>query len=80
METGWQVISLEVAYPTKDRPIPRAFTWEGARLRVTDLGRSWEADDGYHRLVRVADGRTFELAEQAGTWRACLRSAPPTII
>ncbi|MBN2470769.1 MAG: hypothetical protein JXN59_08605 [Anaerolineae bacterium] len=80
MTPEWQVISLEVTCPTKDRAIPRAFAWEGRRLRITDLGRSWEAEDGYHRLVRVADGRTFELAEQAGTWRACVRSTPPAAI
>jgi hypothetical protein len=54
-------------------PVPRAFTWQGRRLAITDLGRRWEqeGDDGpiRHFLVMIAGGDRFELAQCAGTGR-----------
>jgi hypothetical protein len=54
-------------------PTPRAFTWRGRRLAITDLGRRWEeeGDDGLvrHFLVMVASGDRFELIQHAGTGR-----------
>ena len=54
-------------------PVPRAFTWQGRRLAITDLGRRWEeeGDDGpiRHFLVMVTGGDRFELAQRAGIGR-----------
>ncbi len=80
MYSEWQAISVEVVDPFTDPALPRAFTWEGAWLRVTDLGRWWQAEDGTHRLVRVLDGRTFELVLEPGPPLARLVSAPPAAV
>jgi hypothetical protein len=80
MASGWQPVNVEVAYPTKDPPRPRAFTWQGYRLRIADLGRCWEDEDGLHRLARALDGRTFELVRERGMWRARVIATPPGIV
>lgn len=53
--------------------VPRAFTWQGRRLAIADLGRRWEeeGDDSLirHFLVVVASGDRFELAQHTGTGR-----------
>jgi hypothetical protein len=40
---------------------PRRFTWNQARLDVSDVGRQWADEDGRHVLVMVGGRETFEL-------------------
>jgi len=41
---------------------PRAFLWEGERVAVEEVERSWRAPSGPAFRVRTADGRRFTLA------------------
>jgi len=54
-------------------PTPRAFTWRGQWLTITDLGRRWETEQKgdlvRHFLVMVAGGDRFELVQHAGVGR-----------
>jgi hypothetical protein len=64
---------VEARFDEKGVPTPRAFTWQGRQLLITDLGRRWEekGDDGLvrHFLVMVAGGDRFELIQRASTGR-----------
>ncbi len=66
---------VEVRIDAHGTPVPLAFTWQGRRLTVADLGRRWmeEAQDGpiRHFLVMVAGGNRFELTQHTliGHWR-----------
>lgn len=69
--------TVEARYTPDGWPVPTAMDWEGARLRVLDVGRRWRAEDGIHVLVRVPDGRVFELHTNGAVWRARVISEPP---
>jgi len=64
---------VEARIDTDGVPVPGAFTWQGQRLPITDLGRRWEekGDGGLvrHFLVMVAGGDRFELIQQVSTGR-----------
>jgi hypothetical protein len=64
---------VEVRVDRDGAPVPRAFTWQGRWLTVTDLGRQWEEErDGglvRHFLVVVAGGARFELTQHTGSGR-----------
>jgi hypothetical protein len=49
---------------------PRAFVWEGERVTVEEVERSWRTPAGPAFRVRSADGRRFTLAydEAADGW------------
>jgi hypothetical protein len=40
---------------------PRALHWQGLRLEVSEVLRSWRSLEGVRFLVRAADDRVFEL-------------------
>ncbi len=54
-------------------PTPRAFTWQGRWLTITDWGRRWgeASEDGLvrHFLVMVAGSNRFELTQHVGDGR-----------
>jgi hypothetical protein len=52
---------VEVRFEQDGRPYPLSFTWEGERLRVTSVGRTWLDDAGRHLLVMTMGDRVFEL-------------------
>ena len=58
-------------------PNPSSLRWDGVTLPVVDAGRRWRSDDGLHVLVRVPDGRVFELHTNGSLWRAAVVSEPP---
>jgi hypothetical protein len=64
---------VDARFDAEGAPLPRAFTWQGRRLDVADLGRRWdkEGEDGLvrHFLVMVAGGDRFELIQRVGTGR-----------
>lgn len=74
MSTAWQDIPCDATFTPDGRPHPQAITWQGALLPVVETGRRWAAADGLHFLVRVRDGRVFELSTHAGGWAARLLS------
>ncbi len=68
---------VEATYTSDGWPIPVRLHWAGEALPVVDVGRRWKSDDGIHILVRVPDGRVFELQTNGSTWQAKILSAPP---
>ncbi len=74
---NWEETQVEATFTTSGDPIPRSLTWQGETLSIVGSGRRWKAEDGYHLLARVGDGRVFELHTNLAKWWACLRSAPP---
>ncbi len=54
---------------------PLALYWEGERLEITEILSRWRSPDGIHFLVRIGDGRTFELFynETEDQWSVELR-------
>jgi hypothetical protein len=61
----------EVSFAEDGRPHPLNFAWEGRRLRVTAVGRTWLDEAGRHVLVMVGGDRVFELLLRRSdlTWR-----------
>jgi len=61
---------------------PRAFLWEGERVEVEDIERSWRTPSGPVFRVRTADGRRFTLVydETADNWNVQpTYGGPPTV-
>jgi len=58
---------------------PRRFTWGGAWLDVSDVGRQWQDAAGRHVLVMVGGRQTFELLleRESLAWRVV--RAPETL-
>jgi hypothetical protein len=73
----FRVTHVEATYTPDGWPIPSSLRWEGKTLPVADVGRRWKIEDGTHVLIRVADGRVFELHTNGSLWRACVISEPP---
>ncbi len=56
-------ISVEVHIPADGAVRPIAFSWQGRRYTVADLGRTWVVEDGARRfLVMTPAQEVFELA------------------
>ena len=73
----FRVTVVEAEYTPDGWPVPSSVLWEGETLPVIDVGRRWRADDGIHMLVRVLDGRVFELHTNGSLWRAAVIAEPP---
>ncbi|NDJ76542.1 MAG: hypothetical protein GYB65_09820 [Chloroflexi bacterium] len=76
----FETVEVEATFTPDGWPVPSALTWAGVRLRVRDVGRRWESDDGRHLLTRVVDGRVFELYTNGAMWWAKIVSQPPTSV
>ncbi|MBN1681794.1 MAG: hypothetical protein JW966_16055 [Anaerolineae bacterium] len=73
----FKLTTVEATFTPTGWPVPSSVHWGGERLPVIDVGRRWKADDGIHILVRVPDGRVFELHTNGALWRACVIATPP---
>ena len=73
----FQATEVAATFTPDGWPLPSALTWDGTTLSIVDTGRRWRCDDGVHLLVRVADGRVFELHTNGARWRGRLVSQPP---
>ena len=69
-------VHVQATFTPSGAPRPHSLRWAGETLHVLDVGRCWVADDGRHVLVRVADGRVFELRTDGARWWAALRTPP----
>ncbi|MFP4321702.1 MAG: hypothetical protein ACLFTK_04545 [Anaerolineales bacterium] len=68
---------VEVTFTQNGTPRPRSLTLDGQTLTVIDIGRRWADESGQHMLVRVADGRVYELLYRGAIWQAALRAGKP---
>ncbi len=73
---NFREVHVQATFTPSGVPRPHALSWAGETLRVLDVGRRWAAEDGQHLLVRVADGRVFELRTDGVRWWAALRTPP----
>lgn len=76
----FHVTQVEATFTPDGWPVPTRLRWNGMTLPVIDVGRRWRAADGIHILVRVPDGRVFELHTNGALWRAALISQPPQFV
>ena len=73
-------VEVEAAFTQRGNPQPKSLIWDGQKLAVTDMGRRWSEDDGFHMLVRVMDNRIFELAYNGVNWHGREVLKPPTFV
>jgi hypothetical protein len=76
----FRVTEVEATYTPDGWPHPHSIRWSGVTLPVIDVGRRWRDDDGVHILVRVPDGRVFELHTNGSRWRASVIAEPPEYV
>jgi hypothetical protein len=74
---SFQVVEVEATYTPDGWPILSSLVWDGDRLTVLEAGRRWKTKDGIHLLIRVPDGRVFELHTNGALWWASVVSRPP---
>ncbi len=77
--TNWRPVTCELLSDTPGRPHPAAITWRGHRLPVIEIGRRWRENQTEHLLIRVADGRVFEMRCRQAQWEARVVSTPPAM-
>ena len=65
-------VTLSSGYMYADRPL--GFNWAGVQYVVDKIEKSWLDDGGKYFIVRVKDGRKFELCYNQATqkWTARL--------
>jgi hypothetical protein len=73
----FRVTEVTATFAHNGWPIPTSVRWDSVTLPIVDIGRRWREDDGIHILVRVPDGRVFELHTNGSLWRAAVVSEPP---
>jgi hypothetical protein len=73
----FRVTTVEAVIAPDGWPLPSSLLWEGEHLPVLEVGRRWQQADGTHLLVRVLDGRVFELHTNGPLWRAAVIAEPP---
>lgn len=73
----FRVTTVEATFTQNGWPIPVSVLWDGLVQPVIEVGRRWKQPDGIHILVRVLDGRVFELHTNGALWRAAVVSEPP---
>lgn len=76
-------VAVEACFGVDGTITPLALEWQGQRLRISDVGRSWTAADGQHRcwLVMIAARGTLELCLDTTTlrWRVTRSWESPTL-
>ncbi len=77
---SFREVEVQATFSPDGVPRPQSLRWGGETLRVQDVGRRWVADDGQHLLVRVAEGRVFELRTDGVRWWAALRTPPVALV
>ena len=60
-----QVVNVECYSGTSFAERPVALTWNGERLSVESVERAWQTPDGLAFIVKITDGRRFELIYSA---------------
>ena len=72
----WQPVTCDEMIESR----PRRLHWQGEALLIVDYGRRWTSERGEHLLVRVQDGRVFELLRSQTGWYALLHVDPPGVV
>lgn len=70
--------SVSAQFLADGRAQPQQIQWGFEQLNVIDIGRRWSSNSGQHVLVRVGDGRVFELMYNGASWLGEVRSQPPS--
>ena len=56
-----QRIDVTIRFMPDGRIFPREFSLDGEMIKVRDVGRGWESEDGRHLLVMDGSRRTYHL-------------------
>lgn len=72
--------NVEATFSPDGKARPIKLTWDNETLLITEKGRHWKSDDGQHMLVKVPDGRTFELLYNGAHWQGKIVSSPPNTV
>jgi hypothetical protein len=64
----FEMCEVEATFRPNGLPRPTCLIWKGQMLAVDDFGRNWQAEDGWHLLIRVANGSVFELLYSGSMW------------
>ncbi len=68
--SGWQPTAVRAVFDPEGRVRPQTFLWAGQHWPVTDVGRQWTDEAGFHHvLVMITGPRTFELRFDPTTMR-----------
>jgi len=62
-------VAVEARFDEDGSLTPIAFTWQGQKLRISDVGRRWTEDNVRHYLVMTSAQETFELCFDVSTLR-----------
>jgi len=64
-------VAVEARFDADGTITPLALEWQGQRLLISDVGRSWATADGqfHHWLVMTVPHGTFELCLNTATLR-----------
>ena len=54
-------IEVTVRFNTQGKVVPISFVWKGRVYRAESIGRSWQAEDGFHILVMDYRNRAYHL-------------------
>jgi len=76
-------IAVEARFGESGRVIPLNFVWRGQVYPITDVGRSWEDEQGrYHFLVMTPPDRVFEIvfASKALQWTLVSSHERPRVV
>lgn len=65
----FEICEVEANFRPNGLPRPTCLMWKGQERIVIDYGRHWQNEDGWHLLIRVADGNVFELLYNGSQWR-----------
>lgn len=78
-------VEVEARFEQPDGPVPLAFKWQGQRLPVSSIGRTWRTGEDrsivHHYLVSTPVQGIFELAFEPATmqWRVVRRTSRPAM-
>lgn len=64
----FEMCEVEATFRPNGLPRPTRLMWQGQKLMVVDYGRNWQDNDGWHLLIRVANGQVFELLYSGSLW------------
>ena len=64
----FEICQVEATFRGDGLPRPTKLIWQGKPYAVTNYGRQWQTNNGWHILIRVANSQGFELLYSGSLW------------
>ena len=76
-----EIIEVTAHFDTQGHVTPLNIVLKGTSYRIEDSGRRWEAKDGLHILVMLAENRIFHLIfdRGSGKWKLVRSDEQPSL-